>query len=365
MKHLCLIPNSAPIYRKGIYHLIDQTFACDWYIGLTINNDKRFDISILNNAKEIPNKMLIGNWYWQKGAIGLLGKYNTFIMTGEVYCLSTWIMVFLARFLPKKKVYFWSHGWYGKETFAKKVLKKIFFRLANGTFLYGNYARQLMIENGFDGSKLFVIHNSLDYDAQLKLRNEIEPSDIYTRHFGNENKTLIFIGRLTEVKRLDMLIQAVAKLKQEDKQYNIVLVGDGVMKDVLQKQAAEAGVDVWFYGACYDERTNAELIYNADLCVAPGNVGLTAMHTMVFGTPVITHDDFKWQMPEFEAIKSGETGDFFTRGDVNSLAQAIEHWFDTHGNDRNEVRRACYNEIDTLWTPQFQIEVIKKNIEIN
>lgn len=360
MKKLCLIYNFAPKYREGIFRLIDQIYDCDWYFGKNSTDIKGLDLSALRNAKEIPSNKIFGNWYWQKGVICLLGKYETFFMLGELYCLSTWMMAILARLFPKKKVYFWSHGWYGKESFAKKVLKKIFFRLANGTFLYGNYARKLMIENGFDGSKLFVIHNSLDYDAQLKLRNEITPSDIYTRHFGNENKTLIFIGRLTEVKRLDMLIKAVAKLKQEGKQYNIVLVGDGVMKDALQKQAAEAGVDVWFYGACYDERTNAELIYNADLCVAPGNVGLTAMHTMVFGTPVITHDDFKWQMPEFEAIKAGETGDFFTRGDVDSLAQAIERWFDTHGNDRKAVRNACYNEIDTQWTPQFQIEVIKK-----
>lgn len=56
--------------------------------------------------------------------------------------------------------------------------------------------------------------------------------------------------------------------------------------------------------------TNAEFIYNADLCVSPGNVGLTAMHSLVFGCPVITHNCFEWQMPEFEAIQPGITGDF-------------------------------------------------------
>ena len=60
-------------------------------------------------------------------------------------------------------------------------------------------------------------------------------------------------------------------------------------------------------GECYSEETNAKLIYNADLCVAPGNIGLTAIHVMMFGCPAITHNDFKWQMPEFEAIKSMET----------------------------------------------------------
>ena len=49
---------------------------------------------------------------------------------------------------------------------------------------------------------------------------------------------------------------------------------------------------IWFYGACYDESKLGELIFNADLCVSPGNVGLTAVHSMGYGTPVITHNNF-------------------------------------------------------------------------
>lgn len=363
-KKLCIIYNFAQKYREGVFSLIDTDYDCTWYFGTNKTDIKGFDLSNLHNAKEIRNVKLFGNWYWQEGALGILNKQNDFLLFAELYCLSTWLFALLAKFYPKKKVYFWSHGWYGKENFAKRFLKKIFFRLPKGTFLYGNYARELMIKEGFNENKLFVIHNSLNYEAQIKLRNAIKPSNIYADHFGNNNKTLLFIGRLTEVKRLDMLIQAVANLQKEDKQYNIVLVGDGVMKDALKKQAAEAEVNVWFYGACYDERTNAELIYNADLCVAPGNVGLTAMHTMVFGTPVITHNDFKWQMPEFEAIKPGKTGDFFTRGDVDSLARTIEHWFNNHTTNREQIREACYNEIDTQWTPQYQLSVINHYLDI-
>lgn len=90
---------------------------------------------------------------------------------------------------------------------------------------------------------------------------------------------------------------------------------------VILKKCIRERVDknVWFYGSCYDEQTNAELIYNADMCVAPGNVGLTAIHAMTFGCPVITHSDFKWQMPEFEAIHPGKTGDF-------SSVIMFQHW---------------------------------------
>ena len=116
---------------------------------------------------------------------------------------------------------------------------------------------------------------------------------------------------------------------------------------------------MWFYGACYDEAANAELIYNADLCVAPGNVGLTAMHSMVFGCPVLTHNDFPLQMPEFEAICENETGSFFKRNDIESLADAISDWFGYNGSRRETIRRNCFKEIDTQWTPNHQMNILK------
>jgi glycosyltransferase involved in cell wall biosynthesis len=75
---------------------------------------------------------------------------------------------------------------------------------------------------------------------------------------------------------------------------NAVLIGDGEDRLRLEGIVKERGVNkqVWFYGACYDEKQNAELIYNADMCVVPGDVGLTAIHSMMFGTPVISHNYF-------------------------------------------------------------------------
>ena len=84
------------------------------------------------------------------------------------------------------------------------------------------------------------------------------------------------------------------------------------------------------------------------------------MHTMVFGTPVVSHNNFPWQMPEFEAIQSGKTGDFFEYQNQQSLVDTISKWFASKKDCRDEVRQACYHEIDTQWNPEFQIEVYKK-----
>lgn len=142
------------------------------------------------------------------------------------------------------------------------------------------------------------------------------------------------------------------------------MIGDGTEKErMLQDvQALRVTQQIWFYGACYDEESNASLIYNADLCVAPGNIGLTAMHAMMFGCPCLSHNDFPWQMPEFEAIHEGSTGCFFERDNIEDLANSIDKWFLEHADKREDVREACFHEIDKEWNPHKQLEIIKNMI---
>ena len=364
-----MINNFAPLYREPIFTAIDRNWDCSWYFGAIETDIQSMDISKLKDATILPYKGLgLGAWYRLKGLIkNLRGKdISTFLVIGEPYCLSVWWLALRLKFFSRnKKLYFWTHGWYGRESFIKRMVKKRFFKFADGIFLYGNYARNLMIEEGFDPKKLFVIHNSLDYKKQTEIRRTLSESDIYRSHFGNSNPTLIFIGRLTAVKRLDILIEALSALRQKGVDCNLVLVGDGDKTEELQRLVKERNLidRVWLYGKCYDENVNAELIYNATLCVAPGNVGLTAIHTMAFGTPVISHKDFKCQMPEFEAIHSGTTGDFFKNGDVEDLAKVIEQWLKEH-SDRETVRRACFAEIDAEWNPEYQMSVLEKHMII-
>lgn len=352
-------------YRTAIYQLMDRELDCDFCFGDKWDDIKKMDYALLSHkVTEVHNRKIGKGFYYQKGILDFLKTdYDAFILIGETRCLSTWWFCLLARFFyPRKKVYFWTHGWYGKESTIEKWLKKMFLRLPKGgCFLYGNHARELMIKEGFNPNKLYVIHNSLDYDAQLTIRRLLQAKPIYQEHFGNNNKNIVFIGRLTKVKRFDLLIDAVALLKKKGELVNVTFIGDGVERQNMEALVEEKGIkeQVWFYGACYDERINAELIYNADLCVSPGNIGLTAMHVLMFGCPAITNDDFNHQMPEFEAIQDGKTGTFFRADDSSSLAETISEWFAKHGSDRDMVRQACYQEIDTGWNPHNQVALIK------
>lgn len=351
-------------YRKLIYLLMQEQMQCEFVFGRGYTSVKSIDLSIFNKAVEVPKLPLgLGGWYKMPGALKEMKKYDVVINDMGIMCLTSWLFLLKAKF-RNQKVYHWDHGWYGREGFVKKWMKRLYFGLADGTFVYGNYARNLMIKNGFNGGKLHVIHNSLDYDFQLKIREKVERTGIFEKHFGNSSPVLCFIGRLTPVKKLDQIIDALLILKNRGLECNLVLIGEGPEYNRLLDKVERLDLhkNIWFYGACYEEMVNAELIYNADLCVAPGNIGLTAMHAMMFGCPCISHNDFPWQMPEFEAIKQGITGDFFWHNDITSLANCISRWFDQHAGKREEVRAECYKEIDENWNPHKQIEIIKKVI---
>lgn len=364
MANLCLIDNMASHYRKAIYLLMDKEFDIDWYFGEPMQGVKTFENSLLKNVKDLSTKRynhLPG--YWMDGISEAIESHDTVIMIGEPALWSTWSLLFKYRLCyPKKKVIFWTHGWYGKETYLRTIIKKFYFKLGSFVLTYGDYARELMIKEGFNGDKIMSIHNSLDYDSQLSLRNTISPKAIYCDYFGNSNHNIVYIGRLAKYKKLHLLISALKQLSNKGNHYNLTIIGNGECEIELRKQVTDCGLDknVWFYGACYDEQKNADLIYNADLSVSPGNVGLNAVHTLMFGTPIATHNSYPYQGPEFECIHEGTTGTFFMKDNVDDIARVISDWFSNHKDDRDDIRIACFKEIDDNWTPQFQINVLKK-----
>lgn len=365
-KKICLIYNFAHHYRTDIFCLMDKELSIDFVFGDKYLDVKKMDYSLIKNfKKEVKNIVLFKKpIYYQQGVLKLLfGKYSSFLMLGEPICLSTWLMLILCKVF-KKKIYFWSHGWYGKETFIIGILKKIFFSLSDGVFLYSDYSKKLMVNENFNKDKLHVIYNSLSYDSQLKERINIKDSNIYNRHFKNDFKNLIFIGRLTKVKKLNMILEALNILKNKNKYYNLTFIGEGESKSYLLKLVEKYKLSdvVWFYGKSYKESELSTLIYNADLCVSPGNVGLTAIHSLNYGTPVLTHNNFAYQMPEFEAIQQNKTGLFFDYNDVSSLSDKIQFWLENN-TDKNKIRKACYEVIDKKYNPYYQIDVFKKHLK--
>ena len=160
-----------------------------------------------------------------------------------------------------------------------------------------------------------------------------------------------------------MLIKAASILNDRGCPCNVLLIGDDSEREKLNKLVMEEGIAdrVCFYGACYREEEIAPLIMLSEVCVSPGEVGLTCIHSLVYGTPVISHDNFDRQMPEYEAIRPGHNGDFFKCGDLDHLVCTIRKWLKTDRR-RNEIANTCHEVIDRYYNPQRQLESINNAI---
>lgn len=361
---ICCIFNLAAQYRAPIYKLMDTELSCDFYITEWEKPPfKQMNYFDLKGFKKSLNYLKIyKNFYWQKGAIFIAFKpYNKIVLTGEPYCISTWIILIIAKIL-QKNTYIWTHGWYGRESKLKKLAKKIFFRLSSKVLLYGNYARDLIIKEGIHKDKLVCIFNSLDHLVQLKIRKQLTYTSIFKDYFKNNNPTLIFIGRLQKRKKIEQIIDSIYLLKTRGVTCNLVMVGEDNENLNLSSLISNYGLDkqIWFFGECYDEIKIGELFYNSYACVSPGNIGLAAMHSFSFGTPVITHNNFKNQMPEFEVIEDNVTGSFFDEDSIEDLTGKIKHWISKDEFEREVTRVKCQRIIDEIYNPSNQIEILKK-----
>jgi glycosyltransferase involved in cell wall biosynthesis len=290
---------------------------------------------------------------------------DSIIYLGDFHYLNTWLTAPLARMMGKK-VFFWTNGWLRRETGIVRDLRKTFYKLANGLLLYGNFARQLGLDLGFKPEKLYVVYNSLDLPRHREIRESLTEDQLkaYKVELGLDPAlpTAIFVSRLEAKFRLELLFEAAEKLRAEGHPINVLIVGDGTVREALEKDAASRNLPVKFFGKCFDDETLGKLLMLSNVSVAPGQVGLFSMLTISFGTPLITHDNPHAQGPEFEGVVPGVTGSFFKQGDANALAKVLKKWTATPW-PTPEHRQACYDRIDQFYSPQNQRLVMERAVD--
>lgn len=320
----------------------------------------------------VNNRRIVRPALWQSGLLREVFRRDVEVVVfeGNPRSLSDWAAMILLRLFTRKRVLTWTQGITHSYSGLEGVIKRWNWRLPHGMLLYGNRARRILTEEfGHDPDRLYVIYNSLDHARHIELRETLTPEILARQRktlFGAspEDPVLLCIGRMTRVKKVDMLLAAAAEMLCRGCPVNILLVGDGDAVEDLRRQAEELGLGqrVCFYGACYGEEENARLIGCSTLCVVPGPIGLTAIHALSFGIPVITSDHFSKHGPEFEAIIPERTGDFFRHDDVSSLAETIQKWLETD-RDPEQLRQYCFAVIDKYYNPETQVEVFRAALE--
>lgn len=306
---------------------------------------------------------------WQTGLIALAldRSLDTIIYLGDWKWPSTWLSALIAR-LRGKRVLFWTHGWRGRDRGLVRIIRKNFYRLADGLLLYGNWARQIGIGEGFPARDLYVVYNSIAaFPAEDRVveASDERRSELRRALFPEspaETPVVCCSSRLGALRRLDLLLDAVSQLGADGHPVNVLLIGDGPERGRLEEQARVLGLGVEFVGTCYDESRLAEYFSISNVTVSPGDIGLTAIHSMLHGIPVISHSNREQQLPEAEAILPDETGDFYRDEDRADLAKKIRKWTQTPFA-APAVSRACRDLIRRRYSPEAQRKVIDAAID--
>lgn len=288
-------------------------------------------------------------------------EFDATIIIGNPNMRGTWAALTQAR-RNGLAVAYWAHGWLRPEPWYKARLRNFYFGRADVVLTYGARAIELARRSGFPAERIRPIWNSLDWEAQSALFKALEyvPVDELRREIGMPAGVPVIatISRVTELCRYEWLVEAVARLRADRAiPAEIWMIGEGPALPALRERAASLGVPLHLQGALYDEEQIARHIMAADLVASPGKVGLTAMHALAYGTPVVTHADLDRQMPEVEAIMEGQSGALFRFGDVDDLAAAIERLLDGR-SDVAARRAACRAALAGRFTPQDQARII-------
>jgi len=163
----------------------------------------------------------------------------------------------------------------------------------------------IMKRAGFSEDKLYHIPNFVDGGAY-------EPSFKRSGYF-------IYVGRLSREKGLDVLLDAKRRVKRPD----LVVVGDGELREELERTASNGG-GISFSGFLSKDRL-AEVWRGAAFTVVPSvwyeNFPYAILESFAFGKPVIASRI--GGMPEL--VRDGENGFLVEPGDSEELAERISY----------------------------------------
>lgn len=364
-----------PEYRMGIFRLLNSSE--NFKYTFWVSNSYYDKFMKLGNEKELNHKLIktrAFNLPFSKGVfeiqIGAIKRILTddidiYIPMANPYSPTMWITVIIAR-MRGIKVLNWTHGYLRKETGIKSIFKKMFFKLFNGQLLYGNNSKNIMLEMGFDANNLDVIYNSLDYSTQKRYREQLTYDDrIKTRNklkLQTDSIVLIAIGRLMTKLKIDQIIKI---MNVSEKNIELIIVGDGPEKNNLQNLVKNLNLEkkVLFYGGCHEEEEISKLYNASDYSVVMGKVGLSAMHSLAYGIPMITNNNMTTHFPEIEAIIDNFSGLYFEENNYKDFINKINkrEYHDSYYSN-------CIEIIEKFYVPEKQkyfIEnAIKKYIKI-
>ena len=207
-----------------------------------------------------------------------------------------------------------------------------------------HFMERELIRNGIDRASIEVVSLPLTGIA-VAPHSEASPP------------TVLFLGRLTKVKGVDLLFDAVALLARGGRRIRVVVAGDGAERARLMRRAARLGIEAEFLGWVSTARRQ-ELLQSA-ACLAmpsvwPEPFGLVGLEAVSAEVPVAAFDSGgirEWLVPGLNgevALADPPTAAAFARALERALA--LRHTWESTREQRTKLleRSTPQNHFDRM-----------------
>ncbi len=185
-----------------------------------------------------------------------------------------------------------------------------------------------------------------DINAVNDLRKQIKQKD--------EEKILLFVGRIDFIKNLDFLVNSLAILFEKEFPFQMVFIGSGPDEKAIQKMVEKAGMSsiVRFEGRILDRQLLAQYYQAADLFVFPSHYdssSLVQIEAASQKTPAI----FLENTATADTVTADHNG-YIAKDDPEAFADKIIHIFKDEKAYQN-VSENAYHDLFHTWE-----DVVKK-----
>ena len=182
--------------------------------------------------------------------------------------------------------------------------------------------RDDLIRRGLDASDITVIRNGVALE-------DLGPA---ANRFGDP--TVAYLGRLKKYKRVDLVLQALALLRDRGMEVKLIVAGKGDARQALEETARGLGIrdSVRFAGFVPDHEKRDILAgsWVHALTSPKEGWGIASVEASACGTATVASDSPGLR----ETVRHGETGLLVPHGDVEALADALARVMEPGARDR-------------------------------
>src|SRR5688572_29389111 len=224
---------------------------------------------------------------------------------------------------PRPQVIFTEHGRHYPDTTSlrRRVANKLLFdRLADRVNAVCEFsARSLAEKDGFRADRIEVIPNGIDpvrYGAVSDMAAERVRLGLETGR-----KYIACVARFHPVKDHQTLLRAFAMVASVRDDVDLLLVGDGLLRPILQQQVHHLGLTgrVRFLGVRHDVAQLLRVVDTFTLTSVSEAASITLLEAMAAGRPVVV--TAVGGNPEI--VRDNVDGFLAPRGDASAIARAL------------------------------------------